>query len=114
MTNAGEFAHLTETMKQKVQAKTLRIRRYETGETQCIQNKMFKEDPPKIYRNLDTKSIEARKHPSVAEVESYWKSLWGEKAQDNESTDWIRREERRKISNMNWGPVQILEITSFF
>jgi hypothetical protein len=70
-----------------VQAKAQRIRRYETRETQCIQNKMLKEDPPKIYRYLDTKNIEARKYPSVAEVEPYWKSLWGEKAQDNERAD---------------------------
>ena len=44
MTNAREFAHLTETLKQKVQAKAQRIRRYEKKETQGSQNKMFKED----------------------------------------------------------------------
>jgi hypothetical protein len=49
----------------------------------------------------------------VAEVEPYWKSLWGEKAQDNERADWIRREERGKISNMDWRPIKIVEITSF-
>jgi hypothetical protein len=31
MTNAMEVAHLTEILKQKVQAKTQRIRRYEKG-----------------------------------------------------------------------------------
>ena len=68
---------------------------------------------PQIYKNLDTKNMEARKRPSVAEVELYWKSLWGEKAQDNERADSIRRDERRKISNMDWRPIQIAEITSF-
>ena len=34
VTNAREVAHLTETLKQKVQAKAQRIRRYEKGETQ--------------------------------------------------------------------------------
>jgi len=63
---------------------------------------------------LDTKNTEARKHPPVAEVESYWKPLWGEKAQDNESADWIRRGERRKIINTDWGSIKIVEITSFF
>ena len=42
MTNAKEFAHITETLKQKVQAKAQRIRRYEKRETQYSQNKMFK------------------------------------------------------------------------
>jgi len=37
----------------------------------------------------------------MADVEPYWKSLWGEKAQHNETAGWIRREKRRKISNMD-------------
>ena len=43
VTNAREVAQLTETLKQKVQAKAQRIRRYEKRETQYSQNKMFKE-----------------------------------------------------------------------
>ena len=42
--NTREVAQLTETLKQKVQAKAQRIRRYEKRETQYSQNKMFKED----------------------------------------------------------------------
>jgi len=37
----------------------------------------------------------------MAELEPYWKSLWGEKEQHNETDEWITREERRKISNMD-------------
>jgi len=46
--NAKEFAHLTETLKQKVQAKSQRIRRYEKRKTQYSQNKIFKEDIKKF------------------------------------------------------------------
>ena len=49
----------------------------------------------------------------MAEVEPYWKSLWGDKAQRNERAEWIRKKERRKISNMDWGPIQTMEITIF-
>jgi hypothetical protein len=38
-----------------------------------------------------------QKTPSVAEVEPYWKSLWGGKADNNGRAEWIRREERKKI-----------------
>ena len=48
VTNAREFAHLTETLKQKVQAKAQRIRRYEKRKTQYSQNKIFKEDIKKF------------------------------------------------------------------
>jgi len=63
---------------------------------------------------MGTKNIEATElSPSKAEEQPYWKSLWVEKAQHNERAKWIRREERRKISDMDWGSVQIMEITSF-
>ena len=96
MTNAREVAQLTETLKQKVQAKAQRIRRYEKRETQYSQNKMFKEDTKKFYRNLGMKNIGAREPPSMAEAETYWKSLWGEEEQHNERAEWIRREQKRK------------------
>jgi hypothetical protein len=40
---------------------------------------MFKEDIKKFYRNLGWKKREATETPSMTEVGSYWKSLWGEK-----------------------------------
>jgi hypothetical protein len=45
VTNAREVGHLTETLKQKVQAKAQRIRRYKKRETQYSQSKMFQEVP---------------------------------------------------------------------
>ena len=112
VTNAREVGQLTETLKQKVQTKAQRIRRYEKRETQYSQNRMFKEDTKKFYRNLGMKNIEAREPPSVAEAETYWKSLWGE-AQHNERAEWIRREQKRKISLMDWRPIQISEMALY-
>jgi len=92
VTNVRKVAQLTETLKQKVQAKAQRIRRYEKRESQYSQNKMFKEDTKRFYRNLGMKSKEAREPLSMAEADTYWKSLWGEEAQHNERAEWIRRE----------------------
>ena len=50
MTNAREVAQLTEQLKQKVQAKAQRSRKYEKRKTQYGQNKMFKEDTKKYYK----------------------------------------------------------------
>jgi len=110
VTNAREFAQLTEILKQKLQAKAQRIRRYEKRETHYSQCKMFKEDTKNFYRILGMKNMEAREPPSMAETETYWKSLWREKAQHNERAEWIRREQERKISSMDWRPIQITEI----
>ena len=71
VTKAREVAHLIETLKQKVQAKAQRIRRYEKRETQYSQNKMFKEDTKRFYRNFGMKNLGAREPPSMAEAETY-------------------------------------------
>jgi hypothetical protein len=96
VTNAREVTQLTETLKLKVEAKAPRIRRYKRKETQYMQNKMFKEDTKKVYRNLGTKNLEAKEPPYMAEVEPYWKSLWGEKVQHNKRAEWIRREKENQ------------------
>jgi hypothetical protein len=63
-----------------VEAKAQRIRRDERREIQHIQNKMFKEDTNKFYRNLGTKNIGARKLPSMAEVHNLLEVTVGRKS----------------------------------
>jgi hypothetical protein len=58
---------------------------------------MFIEDTKIFYRNLGMNNIQAREPPSMAEAETYWKSLWGEEAQHNERAEWVRREHKRKL-----------------
>jgi len=59
------------------------------------------------------KNIEARELSSMAEAETYWKSLWGEEALHNERAEWIRREQKRKISLIDWRLIHITEVTSY-
>jgi len=73
--NVREVAQLTETLKQKVQAKAQRIRKCEKKETQYSQNKRFKEETKNLYGNMGMKNIETRQPPSMAKAESCWKSL---------------------------------------
>jgi hypothetical protein len=71
VTNATEIAQFAEILKQKVQAKAQRIRRYEKREIQCIQKRMFKENTKKFSRSFGATNTEARKTPSMTGVQSY-------------------------------------------
>jgi hypothetical protein len=53
---------------------------------------VFKEGIKKFYRKLGVQYIEDREPPSMAEAETYWKSLCGEEVQHNERAEWIRME----------------------
>jgi len=59
------------------------------------------------------KNIEAREPPTMAEAEIYWKSLWRKEAEHNERAEWITREEKRKVSHMDWINIHITENTSY-
>ena len=59
------------------------------------------------------KNIEIRESSSMAETETYWKSLWGEEAQYNERAEQIRKEQKKKVSHMGLMPIQTTEITSY-
>ena len=78
VTNRYGNAQMTETLKQKLQAKAQKFRRYGKMETQYKQNKVFKENPKKFYTKMTMKNIEAREPSSMAESKTNWKSLWGE------------------------------------
>lgn len=114
VTNAREVAELIEKLKQKIQAKAQRIRRYEKRKNQYIQNKMFKENTNRFYRHLGAKAIEVTAHPSMKEVELYWQSIWEVEARHNEKAEWISREEKGKegTKDMKWTPIKTTEFTS--
>jgi hypothetical protein len=103
---------LIEELKQEVQVKAQRMRRYEKRKKkQYIQNKMFKEDTKQLYRYLGAKSTAISDHPHMEEVELYWKSQKEEKVQHNEKADWTTREEKEKIDSTNWMPIKSTETT---
>jgi hypothetical protein len=99
VTDTKEIAQLIENLKQKIQAKAQRIRRYEKRKNRYIQNKLFKENTKQFYRYLGAKTIAMKEQPHMEEVESYWKSLWEEKVKHNEEAEWIRKEKREKEKN---------------
>jgi hypothetical protein len=66
----------------------------------------------KILQNIGMKNIEAREPSSIAEAETYL-SHFGEKKHSriNNRMDWKGTE--KKISLMDWSPIQISEIALY-
>ena len=54
-----------------MQAKAQRIRRFEKRTKFYRQNKTFKEDTKRFYRELGKKSIEVKEPPEIREVEEF-------------------------------------------
>jgi len=95
VSNGREVAHLTEALKQKVQARAQRIRRYEKGKPSLVRIRCIKKALNILQKPGHKEYRGQRTSPPpptpMADAETSWKSLWGE-AQHNERTEWIRRE----------------------
>ena len=74
--NIADAAVKVQEQTQKIQAKAQRMRRYEKRKEFFRQNKIFKEDGKKFYRELIKKKIEVNEPPTIEEVEEFWSTIW--------------------------------------
>ena len=62
-------------IKQKMQLKAQRMRRYDKRSKFYRQNMIFKTDSKKFYREVGKEKILIRQAPPIENVEKYWKTV---------------------------------------
>ena len=72
-----------EDLKQALQAKAQIIRRYTKRSEQYKQNKMFREDAKRFYRELGKKTIQTEKPPDIREVKKVWQNILQQEIKHN-------------------------------
>jgi hypothetical protein len=90
----AKVTELMEQLKQQIQAKAQRIRRFEKRSTQFVQNKLFKEDTKKLYRELGKKQIIVEEPPKHEEVEGFWKEILEQEKSYNDQAEWMKRNKK--------------------
>ena len=71
MKKLDDLTPLKETLKQKIQLKAQRMKRYEKRTKFCRQSNTFKTDKNKFYRKLRNSQVNVEKLPSKEEVETF-------------------------------------------
>ena len=66
------------TVKQKMQLKAQRLRRYEKGNKFYCQNVTFKRDAQKFYKEIGKETKTVNDALSIEEVKDFWKDIWSE------------------------------------
>ena len=56
--------------------------------------------------------IKIKEPPSIKEVEKFWKKIWSNEKEDNEETEWIKREEERmkETEQQEWKDIELKEV----
>ena len=101
-----------EDLKQAPQAKAQRLRRYTKRSEQYKQNKMFREDFNRFYRELGKKTIQTEKPPDIREVKKFWQNILQQEVKHNEDAQWIKdqEEELQQINQMQWKDITVEEL----
>ena len=110
--NENDITTAKERIKQKVQVKAQRIRRFEKRTKFYRQNKIFKTDVKKFYLETGKQPIEIKEPPSIKEVEKFWKKIWSNEKEHNEEAGWIKREEERmkETEQQEWEDIELKEV----
>ena len=110
----GCISEAKEILKQKIQVKAQRVRRFEKRTKFYRQNKIFQTDAKRFYREIGKKQIEIKEVPTMQEVEKFWESIWSNPKTHNEDADWIGREtERMKdIEPQKWTDITKSDLQS--
>ena len=114
VTDENSLLTAKETLKQKIQVKFQRLPRYDKRNCFYRQNKIFKTDAKKFYREIGKRTINIEGPPVDEEMTKFWNDISGkEKDFDNEA-EWIRREEERmnEVEEKEWEVINIEELLS--
>ena len=81
---------IKETLKQKIQFKVQRIRRYEKR-TKLFRQNIFLDDPKRLYREIGKETIKVKDIPSEHEIRNFWSNIWSNDKGFNADAEWTDR-----------------------
>ena len=92
-----------EELKQRLQAKATKLKRYENRIQQFKINRSFQQDQEKVYQELSGFKRTEGVTPDAAESERFWSTIWGNEAQHNRDAQWLKdlREECDKANQQD-------------
>jgi hypothetical protein len=88
-----------ETIKQRIQSKAKKVKRYVNRSEQFQQNKLFQNDQSRFYRNLEGASHE-NLCPDPKQATEFWSNLWSNPV-EHHTGQWLDelKEETKGIEN---------------
>ena len=87
-----------EELKQRLQAKAFKLRRYEQRTQQYQIDRMFQYDQANVYQKLQCDNKREISKPSADESKKFWSEIWDNKIQHNNAAKWLEELRNNKRS----------------
>jgi len=100
-----------EELKQRMIAKSAKIKRYEQRITQFRQNRMFYIDQKKIYTELNNGGKKSSDVPDAENSRRFWSDIWSTNEQHNREAQWLKElQNENRIENQQ----EVVEINQYY
>ena len=93
-------------LKQRMQAKASKLRRYEQRTRQYQINRMFQYDQNKVYQQLQGKDKRENTTPDADESRKSWSNIWDNETQHNKKAKWLEELKNNK-PNLSQNDIEI-------
>ena len=95
--------NVIEELKQRLSAKTAKIRRYEQRIEQYKQNRMFRYDQKRVYQSFSGDNHREEVKPDAQLCTAFWRDIWGNEKYHNKSAEWLKdlRAEKDSVHQEN-------------
>ena len=87
---------VNEELKQRMLAKSAKVKRYEQRIEQFRQNRIFELDQKKIYAELNGNGIRSNDVPNAEECTKFWGDIWGARKEHNREAEWLKGLKRQR------------------
>ena len=86
---------------QRIKAKTPKINRYQQRVSQFQQNKLFRNNEGRFYKQIDgSEEGDELVIPDAQEAKTFWTDIWGQDVEYNKDATWLR-EIKKDINGKN-------------
>ena len=85
---------VVEELKQRVIAKSAKIKRYEGRINQYQQNRMYSNNQKMFFERLEGKERSNDMIPDATETKTFWKEIWEKEIEHNHRAEWIESVEK--------------------
>ena len=95
--------NVIEELKQRLSAKTAKIRRYEQRIEQEKQNRMFRYRQKRVYQSFSGDNHRDKVKPDAQLCTTVWRDIWGNYKYHNKSAKWLKdlRAEKDSVQQEN-------------
>ncbi|XP_068738998.1 uncharacterized protein [Montipora capricornis] len=83
-----------EQLKQRILAKTAKIKRYQEWVDQYRQNRMFRTNQKRLFAMLGTDENDDTTIPDKEESKNFWSNIWDNPVKHNANAEWLKGLER--------------------